>query len=89
MNNGDQAGYEVTCGKDIYCELTFHEIKIYKVVCTGWLHLDDPHVGKKKPKKEYAYSLNKEILGVPIMAQWLTNLISIHEDMGSIPGLAQ
>lgn len=35
MNNGDQAGYEVTCGKDIYCELTFHEIKIYKVVCTG------------------------------------------------------
>ena len=27
--------------------------------------------------------------GVPVMAQWLTNLIGIHENGDLIPGLAQ
>ena len=28
-------------------------------------------------------------MGVPAVAQWVKNLMSIHEDMGLIPGLAQ
>ena len=34
-------------------------------------------------------AIKKVALGVPIMVQWLMNLASIHEDVGSIPGLAQ
>ena len=37
------------------------------------------------------YTLNSEwfIMGVPVVAQWLTNPIRNHETGGSIPGLAQ
>ena len=29
------------------------------------------------------------VQGLPVVAQWVTNLISIHEDLGSIPDLPQ
>ena len=42
-----------------------------------------PWVQLKKKKKKRGQA------EVPIMAQWLINLTSIHEDVGSIPGLTQ
>ena len=33
--------------------------------------------------------LKNVLCGVPIVAQWLMNPTNIHEDTGSIPGLAQ
>ena len=48
-------------------------------------------MAQKSKKKEKAKALLKVYvdLGVPVMAQWLTNPTRNHEVVGSIPGIAQ
>ena len=38
---------------------------------------------------EHHSAIKRNEIGVPVVAQWLTNLIRNHEVAGSIPGLAQ
>ena len=77
---------------------------LFTLMCQGGIkhppHLSAPRVlqakcyeavaGRGKTNMRWKTPHNRSSqYRVPIMAQWLTNLTSIHEDAGSIPGLAQ
>ena len=40
-------------------------------------------------KKFIKFQSRKASMGVPVKAQWLRNVASIHEDAASVPGLTQ
>ena len=49
-----------------------------------WRILEEEHVGLENKDSEKEGGLEP----VPLVAQWVKNPTSIHEDLGSIPGLA-
>ena len=49
-----------------------------------------PKTGKDAGKLDHSYTASENVKwGVPVVAQWLTNLTRNHEVAGSVPTLAQ
>ena len=44
--------------------------------------------GGSPPSRAGKMFLKNDAAGVPVVAQWVKNLTSVHEDAGFIPGLA-
>ena len=77
-----------------------HNLMVPSRICFHWATMGTPWpsflfwiplplIDKKIQTINFCSLLWKWTLGVPIVAQWVTNLTSIHEDGGSISGLAQ
>ena len=57
--------------------------------CRGWSKKNNQNKGRKEKAEQITTDKFKIIFRVPTIAQRLTNPTSIHENLGSIPGLAQ
>ena len=56
----------------------------------GWWHVKQREVEKWQSQRNEEVNINiKDRVGVPIVAQWVTNPTTIQEDSGSTPGLSQ
>ena len=69
---------------DAYAERYGEKAVRKNVTIPAWLN----SYAEKQKIKPTAFNLSSR-WGVPFAAQWLTNLTSNHEVVGSIPGLAQ
>lgn len=83
---GRGGGKGQPCGIHLFLEDSQHQ-GVFLVVFPTGLKGYRPHTFFFFP--HFYSKLKMPHLGVPIVAQWLTNPASIYEDMGSIPGLAQ
>ena len=74
--------YEISTFKEKTFILDFYNYEIYSKKKSSFF---------LQPSYKFLNQLDcsKSILGIPVMAQWLTNLTRNHEVAGSIPGLTQ
>ena len=58
---------------------------LYKIILSDCANFH-AYLGLEKQRENYTFKYHVRF---PVVAQWLTNSTSVHEESGSIPGLTQ